>query len=103
LAGKTAVITGAARGLGFAFAQALAEAGANIAILDIVEPSEAALFELRSQVIIALYYKTDVTSRENVYDVVAQVEKDFGSIDIKYDISMLDSLEPNMVTNSSIA
>jgi len=70
--------------LGFAFAQALAEAGANIAILDVVEPSEAALFELRSQVIIALYYRTDVTSRENVYDVVAQVERDFGSVDIKY-------------------
>jgi len=62
----------------------LAEAGANIAILDIAEPSEAALFELRSHVIIALFYKTDVTSRENVYDVVARVERDFGSIDIKY-------------------
>lgn len=62
----------------------MAEAGANIAILDIAEPSEAALFELRSHVIIALFYKTDVMSRENVYDVVAQVERDFGSIDIKY-------------------
>lgn len=89
MAGKTAVITGAARGLGFAFAQALAEAGANIAILDIAEPSAAALFELRSHIIIALYYKTDVTNRENVYDVVSQVESDFGNIDIKYDTSTL--------------
>lgn len=35
LKGNTAVITGGVRGLGFAFAEALAEAGANIAILDI--------------------------------------------------------------------
>lgn len=34
-AGKTAVITGAGRGLGFVYAQALARRGANVVVSDI--------------------------------------------------------------------
>ncbi|ETS84634.1 hypothetical protein PFICI_02659 [Pestalotiopsis fici W106-1] len=44
--GKTAVITGGARGLGFAFADILSEAGANIAILDVGTPKEGSLESL---------------------------------------------------------
>lgn len=38
LKGRTAVITGGARGCGLAFAQGLAEAGADVAIFDVIEP-----------------------------------------------------------------
>ena len=36
--GRTALITGGARGCGLAFAQGLAEAGADVAIFDVIEP-----------------------------------------------------------------
>jgi NADPH:quinone reductase-like Zn-dependent oxidoreductase len=45
LKGRTALITGGARGLGLAFAQGLAEAGADVAIFDVGEPNEA-FFEI---------------------------------------------------------
>lgn len=38
LKGRTALVTGGARGCGLAFAQGLAEAGADVAIFDIIEP-----------------------------------------------------------------
>ena len=41
LKGRTALVTGGARGCGLAFAEGLAEAGADIAIFDVIEPSEA--------------------------------------------------------------
>ncbi|KAK9322275.1 hypothetical protein V1517DRAFT_339000 [Lipomyces orientalis] len=49
LKGKTAVVTGGARGLGFAFAEALAQAGANIAILDVGTPQAGSLESLAAK------------------------------------------------------
>lgn len=46
LRGKAAVITGAARGLGLAFAEALTAAGCNIAVLDILSEASSALRDL---------------------------------------------------------
>lgn len=40
LKGRTAIVTGGARGCGLAFAQGLAEAGADVAVFDIIEPVE---------------------------------------------------------------
>ena len=80
---KTAVITGAARGLSLAFAQVLAEAGANIACLDIIAPDEV-LEEIRTDYGVKVeYYKTDVTDRERVNEVISQVEEQFGGVHIK--------------------
>lgn len=80
---KTAVLTGAARGLGLAFADVLAEAGANIAVLDVGSPGDN-LDKLRAKHGVKVaFYKTDVTSREQVTAAVEQIEKEFGSVDIK--------------------
>ncbi|KAK5046611.1 hypothetical protein LTR84_007372 [Exophiala bonariae] len=38
LKGRTALVTGGARGCGLAFAQGLAEAGADVAIFDVIDP-----------------------------------------------------------------
>jgi phenol 2-monooxygenase len=38
LKGRTALVTGGARGCGLAFAQGLAEAGADVCIFDVIEP-----------------------------------------------------------------
>lgn len=81
--GQTALLTGAARGLGLAFAQILAEAGANIAVLDVIEP-DGTLFQIRdNQKVKVEFYKCDVTNREDVYKTVETVEKNFGAIHIK--------------------
>jgi NAD(P)-dependent dehydrogenase (short-subunit alcohol dehydrogenase family) len=82
--GRVAVVTGGARGLGYAFCEALAESGASVAILDIGQPAEEALEKLRSLGVKAEFYKTNVSDKDQVDEVVGQVVKEFGYIDIWY-------------------
>ena len=80
---QTAVITGAARGLGLTFATTLAEAGANIAAVDVLEAPLSSLYELASRYGVKIeYYKCDITSLDQINDTIRQVESDFGSINI---------------------
>ncbi|KAL1835987.1 hypothetical protein VTK73DRAFT_5237 [Phialemonium thermophilum] len=91
---KTAVLTGAARGLGLAFADALAEAGANIAVLDVGAPGDS-LDKLRERHGVRVaFYKTDVTSREQVGAAVEAIEKEFGTIDINVNAAGVVTDEP---------
>ncbi|KAK4986994.1 hypothetical protein LTR50_004946 [Elasticomyces elasticus] len=98
LRGKTAVLTGAARGLGLAFAQILGEAGANIAVLDIIEP-DAGLKQIESDHGVKVrYYKTDVTNRQQVTDAVAKIEEEVGEIDINVNAAGVVKDEPFLTT-----
>ena len=45
LVGKTAVVTGGLSGLGWAISRAMAEAGANIVLVDVKEPDENSLLD----------------------------------------------------------
>ena len=81
LKGKVAVITGAARGLGAAFAIGFGKEGANVAIGDIRDGSKtaAAVQEAGGK---AVYLKTDVTKQDQC-DALARAALDnFGAIDI---------------------
>ena len=70
--------------MGYAFAEALAEAGANIAILDVGTPQPGSLQTLATKHSVKVEaYKVDVTSREQVNQVVETIEKEFGSVDVK--------------------
>ncbi|RAO74293.1 uncharacterized protein BHQ10_010305 [Talaromyces amestolkiae] len=83
LSGQTAVITGAARGLGLAFAEALAAASCNIAVLDILPEPSPALLELHAKHDVRVeYYRVDITSRTAVQETIEQIESQFPSIDI---------------------
>lgn len=86
--GRVALVTGGARGLGYAFCEALAESGAAVAILDIGQPTHEALGKLRSLGVKAEFYKTNVSDKDQVDEVVAQVVKDFGYIDIWYVVAL---------------
>jgi len=84
LEGKTAIITGAARGIGKAIALKLAEHGANIAFTDL-EYNEAVKEvekELNSMGVKAKGYASDASKFEETQNVVDEMVKDFGKIDI---------------------
>ena len=78
--GQVAVITGAARGIGLATAQLLAEAGASVALLDIdgaAASEQAAKIGDR-----AAGWACDVTSEAAVEKVFAEIVRRFGRIDV---------------------
>lgn len=83
LEGKIALVTGAAYGIGFAIAEALAGAGAKIAFnCRGYEHMEKALEEYRKKGIEAKGYICDVTDEKQVEKMVADIETEFGTIDI---------------------
>ena len=81
LAGRVAVVTGAARGIGRAVAEALAAAGADIAVLDVTDTAEAvrAVEAIGTR---AVGLACDVRSRSDVEAAVARTVEVLGRIDI---------------------
>lgn len=83
LNGKVALITGAAYGIGYAIASALAEAGAKVVFndlnQDLVDKGVAAY---KADGIEAKGYVCDVTNEDQVNAMVAQIEQEVGVIDI---------------------
>lgn len=83
LSGKKAVVTGASSGLGVQFAKALAQQGADVALLARrVEKMEEVKKEIESLGRKCLAVKCDVTVEEEIKTAVDQIVKDFGRIDI---------------------
>lgn len=80
LAGKTALITGAARGIGLAFAKAYVAEGARVAIADIdTQRAEVAAAEIGEA---ALAIEMDVTNQQSIDNAIARTVSHFGPIDI---------------------
>jgi NAD(P)-dependent dehydrogenase (short-subunit alcohol dehydrogenase family) len=81
LEGKIAVITGAAQGIGAAFAEGYAKEGAKIVIADILDGQDAvdAVYKAGSE---ALYVKTDVTKQDECDAMAKAAVNRFGGIDI---------------------
>ncbi|MDR1729454.1 MAG: 3-oxoacyl-[acyl-carrier-protein] reductase [Prevotellaceae bacterium] len=84
LEGKTALITGAARGIGKAIAVKYAQEGANIAFTDlsIDENAKALENELSALGVKAKGYASNAANFDESHQVVDQIMKDFGRIDI---------------------
>lgn len=84
--GKVAVITGAARNMGRAFAQALAQHGCDV-VVHYNSDSSAADAEVTASLVQqagsrALLVKGDLTNHENVVSLFEQTKSAFGRVDI---------------------
>lgn len=84
LSGKTALITGASRGIGRAIARRFAEEGANVAFtyLSSIEKGQALEDELRTFGTTIKGYRSDAADHKAAEDLVNQVVADFGKLDI---------------------
>lgn len=84
LEGKTALITGASKGIGRAIATKYAEHGANVAFtyLSSVEKGEALVKELEAFGVKANGYRSDASDFNAAQELINAVVSDFGSLDI---------------------
>lgn len=83
LEGKTAVITGAASGMGRAFTDRLARAGMRVVMADIEQAAlHAAVAEVESQGATALGVVTDVSSERDMNALRTHALEQFGSVDV---------------------
>ena len=83
LKGKTAVVTGAARGIGKTTALALADAGAACALVDVIDDVKASAAEVTEATgVRAEGYIADVTDTGQITALMKEIQGAFGAIDI---------------------
>lgn len=114
LAGKVAVVTGAARGLGRATALRLAALGANVVVNDIdlaaakefneELTADTVMDECRALGVESLGIQADMTKKEQVDALVQQTVKEFGGIDVLVNIAggMLRPVERSYPTTMDL-
>ncbi|HAJ98170.1 MAG TPA: beta-ketoacyl-ACP reductase [Ruminococcus sp.] len=78
---KVAVITGGSQGIGLEIARKFAENGANIAIVDVKEATQA-VEELSALGVTVRSYSCNIADAEKVAETCKQILTDFGNVDI---------------------
>lgn len=84
LENKTALITGAARGIGRAIALKFASEGCNIAFTDLAynDQVEQTAADIEAHGVRVQFYAGNAADFESAHEIVKQVKADFGNIDI---------------------
>jgi 2-deoxy-D-gluconate 3-dehydrogenase len=97
LKGKTAIVTGGAMGIGNGIACRLAEAGANVVIVDVsTEVGDRAVCELQDKGCAALLVCANVADEEDVRRAVDEAVHKFGSVDILVNNAGIYPIKPVM-------
>ena len=81
---KTAIITGGARGIGYAIAEEFVNEGADVVLLDIAFPDDfddkANLLRNKGSKVVAKI--VDITNTSQTQQTIEEIEKEFGKIDV---------------------
>jgi NAD(P)-dependent dehydrogenase (short-subunit alcohol dehydrogenase family) len=94
LDGKTAVITGAGRGIGAVMAKRMAEEGANVVVTDVLDTADTVAV-IKNAGGKAIGLNVNVTSDEDLVAMVEATVKEFGALDILVNnASIFAALEP---------
>lgn len=92
LSGKRCVVTGGARGIGYAIAAAFAREGADVAVLDRLEDDAArASLELKASGVRAFAIGVDVAVEDSVTFAFVGAERELGQIDILVNNAGIDT------------
>jgi len=81
LAGKVAIVTGAARGIGQAIAIELARKGADVVVSDII-PGDDTVSQIKKLKRKSFYIKTDISKKSEVQNLLSQTINQFKKLDI---------------------
>ena len=81
---KVAIVTGAARGIGYGIAKKLADDGFALAIFDIINKEDVLdnISELEKKSVPVLYYQGDLSKEDDRGDFADQLMSEFGRVDI---------------------
>ncbi|MFE4813738.1 3-hydroxybutyrate dehydrogenase [Peribacillus simplex] len=92
---KVAIITGSARGIGFEIGKIFAENGAKVVLSDLDQNTvEKAALDLRNKGLEVIGLKADVTSEEDIIQLIKQAKDQYGRIDIFINNAGLQHVAP---------
>ena len=101
LSGRTAFVTGGARGIGLAIARSLAGRGVSVAVADLDEPALGRAQDELSAVTSARSYRLDVRDRRRFAEVADAVEAELGPVSIVVNnAGVLDSASPSRMDHT---
>ena len=102
LTAKSALVTGAAQGLGRSYAHALAEAGASVAIVDLsLAAAQATADEIRKKGGQAIAIEANVTKKADCLRMVSETVAAFGKLDIAVNNAGINLSSPAELTEES--
>jgi NAD(P)-dependent dehydrogenase (short-subunit alcohol dehydrogenase family) len=95
LSGKVGVVTGGSRGIGKTLALALADAGADVIVTDLLaQQGEEVVQEITRKKKKSLFLKVDLSKKIEVEKMVSEARKHFGRIDILINNAAINIFSP---------
>lgn len=102
LQGKVGIITGSASGIGRGMALAMAKEGAHIAIVDVNEAKGKETLAEINQYTEGMLFIKDISKQESAHEIVADVVKRFGKLDILVNNAHVSRQAPFMETTQGL-
>ncbi|GIO61351.1 MULTISPECIES: SDR family NAD(P)-dependent oxidoreductase [Paenibacillus] len=102
LQGKVGIITGSASGIGKGMALAMAKEGAHIVIVDVNEEKGKETLAEINQYTEGMLFIKDISKQESAHEIVADVVKRFGKLDILVNNAHVSRQAPFMETTQEL-